>query len=132
MHGGGGPSCESSTVSQESNSRFDYRQFQFVCCSAFGSMAAEERTVAVTLRGRLHEIFEEAVNLLKLLPQLRRVLALQVYLPLKLTSALDLKIELLAHLAELVVNDSEDVGPRCGWSAWSTSTYSAGFTRRAT
>jgi len=49
------------------------------------------------------------VNLFKLLPQVRCVLALQVYLPLKLVGALDLKIELLPHLAELVVNDSQDV-----------------------
>ena len=49
------------------------------------------------------------MNLLKLLPQVRCVLALQVYLPLKLAGALDLKIELLPHLAELVVNDSQDV-----------------------
>lgn len=58
---------------------------------------------------RLHEIFEEAVKVFKLLSELCRVLALQVYLPLKLAGALDLKIELLAHLAELVVNDSQDV-----------------------
>ena len=49
------------------------------------------------------------MNLFKLLPQVRCVLALQVYLPLKLVGALDLKIELLPHLAELVVNDSQDV-----------------------
>jgi hypothetical protein len=49
------------------------------------------------------------VNFFKLLPQLCCVLALQVHLPLKLPSALELKIELFAHLAELVVNDSQDV-----------------------
>lgn len=49
------------------------------------------------------------MNLFELLSQLCRVLALQVYLPLKLTSALELKINLLPHLGELVVNDSQDV-----------------------
>jgi hypothetical protein len=110
MDGGGGLFCESSTMSQESTRGLIFRLFEFVCCSAFSSgRRLKTRTVARILHGRLHEILEEAMNLLKLLPQLRGVLALQVYLPLKLTGALELKIELFAHLVELVVNDSQDV-----------------------
>ena len=61
------------------------------------------------LPGCFHEILEETLNVVKVLSQLCGVLALQVYLLLKFTGALDLKSELLAYLVELVVNDSQDV-----------------------
>ena len=50
------------------------------------------------------------MNVAELLSQFRDVLPLKIELALQFAAPLELKVELLAHLGELVVHDRQDVG----------------------
>ena len=71
------------------------------------------RDVPVSV-GNLHrgldQILHEVVNLGKLAPKFRGVLSEGVYLPLYLRGPSDLDVHLSAHLAELIVDNRQNVG----------------------
>lgn len=78
---------------------------------------AVEGKCAVGLSRHSHEISYDAVNLAQLLSEFSRVLPLEIHLVLEFGGASDLNIELSAHLAELIVDDGQDIRSRCGRTA---------------